>query len=244
VLDYDQEAGVYDATRGGEPRAEATAEAIGQLLPDSTRSLVDVACGTAIVTTRLRRPGRTVVGVDRSAGMLAVAAGRLPGALVQGDATRLPLGSATVDAVVLIWLLHLVPDPASVIAEAARILRPGGVLITTVDKNRANFTVHSDIAAVTEPWRAAYHATEADNADSVVAMTAGHGLRPVGEAGFTGIGQGRSPRHWQTIIRAGHIRWARGDDDVTELNRQLSLLPDQDGPRADPVYRLMVLSRR
>nr|WP_324605751.1 methyltransferase domain-containing protein [Streptomyces sp. NRRL B-24484] len=76
MLDYDGEAATYDATRGGEERAGAAA------------LLVDVACGTGIVTARLRRPGRTVLGVDRSGGMAAVAAGRLPGHVLLGDAGR------------------------------------------------------------------------------------------------------------------------------------------------------------
>ena len=66
--DYDLEASTYDATRGGEQRAEAAAEAILPLLPAGTRLLVDVACGTAIVSTRLRAPGRIVVGVDARRG--------------------------------------------------------------------------------------------------------------------------------------------------------------------------------
>ena len=63
-----------------------------------------------------------------------------------GDATRLPFAPDTVDAVVIVWLLQLLPDPAPVPAEAARVLRPGGVLITTVDKDDAYFAEDSDIA--------------------------------------------------------------------------------------------------
>ncbi|MDV9176533.1 SAM-dependent methyltransferase, partial [Streptomyces sp. W16] len=46
MLDYDKEADAYDATRGGEPRAAAAAEAVLGLVPQDARALLDVACGT------------------------------------------------------------------------------------------------------------------------------------------------------------------------------------------------------
>jgi predicted TPR repeat methyltransferase len=67
VINYDLEVDRYDESRGGETRAAAASAAIEQLLPVGVRLLLDVGCGTGVVTARLRRPGRTVVGVDRSA---------------------------------------------------------------------------------------------------------------------------------------------------------------------------------
>ncbi|XCM32389.1 class I SAM-dependent methyltransferase [Streptomyces parvus] len=77
MLDYDDEARHYDATRGGETRARAAADAVERLLPQGPCAVLDIACGTGIVTERLLRPERTVVGVDRSPGMLGLAARRL-----------------------------------------------------------------------------------------------------------------------------------------------------------------------
>jgi len=58
VLDYDREAAHYDATRGGDARADAAADAIQTLLPaGGTVRIADVGCGTGIVTVRLLRPG-------------------------------------------------------------------------------------------------------------------------------------------------------------------------------------------
>ncbi len=65
-----------------------------------------------------------MLGVDLSAGMLVVAA-RVPGRLVRADARRLPLPDAIADAAVTIATLEFV-DPAAVLAELARITRPGG----------------------------------------------------------------------------------------------------------------------
>lgn len=162
------EAPRYDETRGGDERADAAAAAIERLLPSDVRVVLDVACGTGIVTGRLAGPGREIYGVDRSRGMLAFAGRRIPGHFTRGDATRLPFRAASFDAVVLIWVLHLLRDVPAAIAEAARVLRPGGVVVTTVDKNG--------------PGR--------DRFALVAELAARHGLRPAGETRFTGFGQG------------------------------------------------------
>ncbi|MEW1907585.1 methyltransferase domain-containing protein [Kitasatospora sp. NPDC085895] len=245
MLDYDGEAATYDATRGGEERAGAAAAAVERLLPPAAALVVDVACGTGIVTARLRRPGRTVLGVDRSGGMAAVAAGRLPGRVVLGDAGRLPLAGGRADAVVLVWLLHLLPDAGPVLAEAARVLRPGGVVITTVDKNAAAFGTDSDVARLTAPLREAHGRTPADGHRTVLEAGGRHGLRPTAETGFDGTGQGRSPADWRRAVEAGRIPWATaaGPDGSARLCRDLAALPDQDRPRPQPRYRLLALQR-
>ncbi|MFE2626688.1 class I SAM-dependent methyltransferase, partial [Streptomyces sp. NPDC059374] len=70
MLDYDKEAERYDASRGGEARAEAAAAAVLGFLPEGTRRLLDVACGTGIVTRRLAAAdGLSVTGVDLTLAM-------------------------------------------------------------------------------------------------------------------------------------------------------------------------------
>lgn len=250
MLDYDREAETYDATRGGEERAAAAATAIEQLLPPSTRTLVDLACGTGIVTRRLlqpdRHPARRVVGLDRSPGMLRSASRRLPQCVVLADATRLPIETASVDAVVIVWLLHLLSDAADVLGEAARVLRPGGVVITTVDKNQAWFAVPSDLADLTRSVREPKTRTATDRLDRILTQAAEHDLRMVGETTFPGTGQGRSPQQWQQKIRTGATPWFTQSDaetlQVANLNRALATLPDQHSPRPDPLYHLVALA--
>ncbi|WP_019066970.1 class I SAM-dependent methyltransferase [Streptomyces hokutonensis] len=147
--------------------------------------ILDIACGTGIVTRRLLRPERTVVGVDRSPGMLGPARRRMPGGVVRGDATRLPFAPDAVDAVVIVWLLHLLPDPAPVPAEAAR------VLITTVDKDDAYFVEDSDIARVTAASRRRYAPRVPGRASRVLGRAAEPGLGFAGRTAFPGTGQGR-----------------------------------------------------
>ncbi|MFJ7077038.1 class I SAM-dependent methyltransferase [Streptomyces sp. NPDC098781] len=240
MLDYDKEAERYDASRGGEPRAAAAARAVLGLLPDGTRSLLDVACGTGIVTRRLAagRDALTVTGVDLAPAMVRHAAARMPGAVVLADGRRLPFRGGRFDAVSSVWLLHLVPtaeDVRTVVGECARVLRPGGVYVTTVDKAAAH-NVGSDIDAVmaARPRRPAR-----DAADLVESYALEHGLLPAGGARFTGHGQGRSPRRTVADLRRGwFVTLPPGEALADGFAARLAELPDQDRPRADPVFTL------
>lgn len=241
MLDYDIEAARYDATRGGVPRARSAARAVLALVPDRAGSLLDVGCGTGLVTERLTRPGLRTFGVDASLGMAAVAAGRVESGVVLGDSRRLPFADACLDAVSAVWLLHLLPDAPAVIAECARVLRPGGVFVTTVDKDSGH-DVDSDVTALMAPYRV----TRAhDAAPRVLAVAAEHGLRRAGEARFTGHGQGLAPADAEQRVARGYFASSLEltDDQSTALARELSLLPDPEVPRADPVYRLLALRK-
>jgi demethylmenaquinone methyltransferase / 2-methoxy-6-polyprenyl-1,4-benzoquinol methylase len=98
--------------------------------------VLDVATGTGAVAVRLAgRLGCRVTGIDQSADMLAAARGRIDDAglagrvaLVQGEAERLPFPDACFDALTVTYLLRYVDDPAGVLRELARVVRPGGVV--------------------------------------------------------------------------------------------------------------------
>jgi arsenite methyltransferase len=99
---------------------------------------LDVGCGPGSVTASLARavgPDGLALGVDISEPMLARAvraeAGPQTGFL-RADAQRLPLRDETVDAVVSIAVLQLIPDPVAALSEMARVLRPGGRLAVMV----------------------------------------------------------------------------------------------------------------
>jgi len=100
--------------------------------------VLDVGCGPASITASLARaagPSGLVLGVDRSEAMLARAVRAESGpqiGFIHADAQRLPLRDQTVDAVVSVAVLQLVPDPVIALAEMARVLRPGGRLAVMV----------------------------------------------------------------------------------------------------------------
>jgi demethylmenaquinone methyltransferase / 2-methoxy-6-polyprenyl-1,4-benzoquinol methylase len=100
--------------------------------------VLDLCTGTAdlaVAACTARPPAGRVVGVDFAAAMLAVGRSKLARrgladtvALVRGDATRIPLADASVDAVTIAFGIRNVERPASACAEMRRVLRPGGRL--------------------------------------------------------------------------------------------------------------------
>lgn len=127
---YDARAATYDAS--GMHRA--LADLVAEQAPDlGDGRVVDVATGTGLVlrATAARHPGARLVGVDLSPGMLAVARAALPQAqLVQADASALPVAEESVDLVTCVTALHLLAEPELAFDEWARVLRPGGRLVT------------------------------------------------------------------------------------------------------------------
>jgi len=99
----------------------------------SVARVLDLAGGSGRAARAITDPAGTerppeVVVVDASRRMLARAADRgTPG--VQGDAGRLPVRDAAVDAVVVLDALHHLPDLGTALAEVERVLRPGGILV-------------------------------------------------------------------------------------------------------------------
>lgn len=169
---YDAEAPVYDDSRGGVDRARDAARAITSLVPARGRAL-DVAGGTGIVSAELAGLGLDMVVADLSPGMLELAEERLPGRAVVASADRLPVADVSVDVVVMVWLLHLLPVPVAdaVLAEAVRVVRPGGHVVTTVDKDLAHGRVRR---------------TGADAGDRVADVLRRHGAHLVGQESFSG----------------------------------------------------------
>ena len=99
---------------------------------------LDVGCGPGAVTASLAHaagPEGLALGVDISEPMLARAVRAQAGPQVgflRANAQQLPLRDQTVDAVVSIAVLQLIPDPTVALSEIARVLRPGGRLAVMV----------------------------------------------------------------------------------------------------------------
>lgn len=126
----------WDEMRALELPAPAVEAALLSMVPaDAGGRLLDVGTGTGRVLELLAPRVRQALGVDASKSMLALARARLAGphhahcAVRLADMYRLPLGRETFDTVVLQMVLHHAEAPAAVVAEAARVLRPGGRLL-------------------------------------------------------------------------------------------------------------------
>ncbi|MAB73285.1 MAG: ArsR family transcriptional regulator [Planctomycetaceae bacterium] len=95
--------------------------------------VADLGCGTGDAAERLAPVVSEVVAVDRERAMLEASRKRLAEfdniRFVEGDLLDLDLKSESVDAAVMMLVLHHLREPLAAVAEAARILRPGGVLL-------------------------------------------------------------------------------------------------------------------
>jgi len=95
--------------------------------------VLDVACGTGHVAAAAATRGARVLGIDFSATMVAAARGLHPSLEFQeGDAEALPIADQAMDAVTMNFGLLHVARPEQAIAEAFRVLRPGGRFAFTV----------------------------------------------------------------------------------------------------------------
>ena len=116
--------------------AHAVEAALLALMPEGGAGrLLDIGTGTGRVLELLAPLVRQALGVDASKAMLALARARLARTELAhcsvrlADMYRLALSDASFDTVVLQMVLHYAEDPAGVVTEAARVLRPGGRLI-------------------------------------------------------------------------------------------------------------------
>jgi ubiquinone/menaquinone biosynthesis C-methylase UbiE len=96
--------------------------------------LVDIGTGTGRMIELFGPRALHAIGIDRSSDMLRVARVKLEAAgiqssLRQGDMYALPLGDGCADSVIIHQVLHYAHSPAAAIAEAGRVLAPGGTLL-------------------------------------------------------------------------------------------------------------------
>jgi ArsR family transcriptional regulator len=165
----------WDEMRALDLPAAAVEQALLALLPaGDIGRLLDIGTGTGRLLELLGPRVDEGLGVDASKAMLALARARLSRARLahcavrQADMYRLPLADAGFDVALLQMVLHYAEEPAGVLAEAARALRPGGTLIVV------DLAAHdrADVAArLAHRWQGFSDATMRD-------LLAGAGFTP------------------------------------------------------------------
>ncbi|HYM81231.1 MAG TPA: ubiquinone/menaquinone biosynthesis methyltransferase [Candidatus Limnocylindria bacterium] len=103
-------------------------------VPDDARVVLDLCTGSGVSLDGLRRPGRRVLGIDASLGMLQIAASHSERSgwaprLACADAFRLPLRAGALDAITVAFGVRNLRPRLEALREIARVLKPGGTLV-------------------------------------------------------------------------------------------------------------------
>jgi SAM-dependent methyltransferase len=167
--------------------------------------------------------------------MLNVARTRLPGRLAAGDAQRLPVRTGSVAGLCLIHVLHLVGDLAATLAECARVLRPGGSMVTTALPDGVHDDLRDELARI----RVELGSTVRQDEESTI-------VRAAADAGFALVaredqeGRRATPRFTAELMEARSLSWMWAVDDdlwaraLPAALARLRALPDQDRVRPGP----------
>jgi SAM-dependent methyltransferase len=222
---FDRAVDFYDETRGFPPGVETqVADLIVQAGALSSASdLLEIGIGTGRIALPLARRVRHINGVDLSLPMM----GRLqakrtdePLAVCQGDITRLPFASARYDALIAVHIFHLVAGYQAALREAARVLKPGGVLVHGWNKRD-----HAD--ELDEAWRAATGAGRGAEVgvkwDERQTMLENNGWQPVGDTHTLPFMTQRAPSEYVDGLRRrlwSHT-WRMSDDELANGIRAL-----------------------
>ena len=126
---------VWDQIRSLHVAESEVERAIDRALPRQPFGcLVDIGTGTGRMIELFGPRARQAIGIDRSSEMLRLARVKLEttgihASLRQGDMYALPLADGSADTIIIHQVLHYAHSPATAIAEAARVLAPGGTLL-------------------------------------------------------------------------------------------------------------------
>lgn len=138
------------------------------LRPNKPISLVDLGAGTGRIggLAKSFNEETTVTGVDISGEMLKIGADmKRIDTIIEGDVTALPgVEDASADAVTSAGVLDFIKNPEAFVAEAARILKPGGVIGITFEPTETDFHGHKTLC---------------HDESSIQTLFARHGLRVV-----------------------------------------------------------------
>ena len=133
---FEAHAATWESVRSLHVADAEIERAIAALLADRPiGALLDIGTGTGRMLELFAPRAQSAIGIDRSSEMLRLArvkldeAGICGASLRQGDMYALPLADCSSDSIILHQVLHYAQQPGAAIAEAARVLAPGGQLL-------------------------------------------------------------------------------------------------------------------
>ena len=231
-LAFDRMADRYDETRGGLERGELLGGYIAPHLRPGP--VLEVGVGTGVIALALGGHGHHVVGVDLSLPMLARARPRLGARVALADGNHLPVATGAVPNVVIVWVLHLVPDITALLAEAGRVTAAGGRIAVIPAGGEWEPDAIGDIVV---PMADALRPPQ-DRPTDIEAAGPAAGLTIVASEQTPDWETVESPddvartiesRQWSSLWDLSDDRWAALVEPVLTALRSL---PDHDTPRA------------
>ena len=151
--------------------------------------VLDAGCGTGRFAAALERRAARLVGVDLDPAMLSVAAPRVRAPLLAADARKLPFRDAAFDVAIAVTVCEFTASPAALVAELARVTRPGGRVVIGALNRRSAWGLARRRQLRRPPWQAARFLTRRQ----LRALGACHGrVRPHG----TLVMPGAVPGSW------------------------------------------------
>ena len=227
---FDRVAAIYDDTRGGERRGDSFAEDLAPWIVGER--VVELGVGTGVIANGLRRDGVDVVGFDLSEPMMRRAVERIGSRVSLADVDDLPLADDSVDTAYFVWVLHLVHDPSVTLAEAGRVVRAGGRIVTI--NNNATFGPDDEIAPIVDrlvPLRQArvdHHAVVAADLPGLELVHEGHTGWDEFETAPANEADAIEQRVYSSLFDVDDETWERV---VVPVIESLRALPDPDRPR-------------
>ena len=129
---------LYDAQRFASARDQMRYRLqwtlLTEMLPAPPASLLEIGCGTGILTDEISGRGYKIIAMDVSSTMLNACRERLAesgrsGCLTQGTGMAIPIAKNSVNASFCINVLSHIPEPIQIVAEMTRVTQPGGSIV-------------------------------------------------------------------------------------------------------------------